>query len=427
MATVAPASPQAKIPAYAWYALGLLFLVYIFNFIDRILIVSLFGALQREFHFNNLEVQLLGSLAFVLFYTALGMPAGYIADNYSRKGLIAFGLVLWSVASGCSGFAQNFTQLFICRLLVGIGEATLGPAATSLLSDYFPLRMRATVQAMYYSAIALGSGLALFFGTTIDQQLGWRWAFYLIGFPGALLAVPILLLREPVRGVQEQAAPIAIGDKAAPKPNWWAALRNPALLLHIVGYSFYVLASNSLTFQVPGYLAKNLHFDGAAVLYTLAAFTLTLGLAGTVMGGSVADYFKKRRRGGRLFTASAFAAVSCMLWIVFLNLEATISVYVLYGSLVLCSLVWLGPASADVHDIVGPNLRGFGTAVYFFAVNFIGYGVAQPLIGYLADANKAAGDAMYYRTALWLCPASLALAAMLLYAAGRQLEKARRA
>jgi MFS family permease len=420
MTTTESAKP-GNITAYAWYALGLLFLVYIFNFIDRILIVSLFGSLQKEFHFNNLEVQLLGSLAFVLFYTALGMPAGYIADNHSRKGLIAFGLVLWSVASGCSGFAQNFTQLFICRLLVGVGEATLGPAATSLLSDFFPLRMRATVQAMYYSAIALGSGLALLFGTSIDQSLGWRWAFFLIGFPGALLAIPILLLREPKRGIQEQAAIAA--QPPMQKTSWLAALRNPALLLHIAGYSFYVLASNSLTFQVPSYLAKNLQMSGTTVLYTLAVFTITLGLAGTVLGGSLADYFKKSRRGGRLFTAAAFAAVSCLLWVVLLQVQQHTVVYAVYGLLVLCSLVWLGPASADVHDIVGPGLRGFGTAVYFFAVNVIGYGIAQPLMGYLADANKAAGDAMYYRNALWLCPVSLGVAVLLLFAAGRQLEK----
>ncbi|MDW8466217.1 MAG: MFS transporter [Chloroherpetonaceae bacterium] len=159
-ATAATMTEQ-KVTLYAWYALFLLFVVYVLNFADRILLVSLFASVKKEFSLSNFETALLGTTAFVLFYTALGLPFGKLADSLSRTKLIAAGLAVWSFFSGVSGFAQNFWQLFLCRVMVGVGEATLGPAALSLLSDYFPPKMRATVQAIYSSAIA-GRHCAIF-------------------------------------------------------------------------------------------------------------------------------------------------------------------------------------------------------------------------------------------------------------------------
>ena len=153
-----------KVPAYSWYALIVLTFVYVLNFLDRTLIYILFTPIKKEMAFTDLQLALLGSTSFVIFYTLLGIPFGRLADRVSRTRLIAFGLAVWSVFSGLTGFAHSFWTIFLCRLMVGVGEATLGPAALSLLSDFFPVRMRATVQSIYSSAIALGGGLAFFLG-----------------------------------------------------------------------------------------------------------------------------------------------------------------------------------------------------------------------------------------------------------------------
>src|SRR5215216_7020814 len=179
---------QNPVRGYSWYALGLLTLVYVFNYLDRTIIYILLPLIKREMAFTDLQLALLGSMSFVIFFTVLGIPFGRLSDRVVRKNMIAAGLAVWGLFSGLTGFATGFWSLFVCRLMVGVGEASLGPAALSLLSDYFPPRMRATVQSIYSTGIAIGGGLAFFLGGWIGQAHGWRWAFYLLGFPGLLLA-----------------------------------------------------------------------------------------------------------------------------------------------------------------------------------------------------------------------------------------------
>src|SRR5437773_11342976 len=144
---VAPAAAY-RVPAYSWYALIVLTVVYVLNFLDRTLIYILFTPIKKEMAFTDLQLALLGSTSFVLFYTLLGVPFGMLADRTRRKVIIGAGLAVWSLFSGLTGFAHSFWSIFFCRMMVGVGEATLGPAALSLLSDYFPPRMRATSQSI---------------------------------------------------------------------------------------------------------------------------------------------------------------------------------------------------------------------------------------------------------------------------------------
>src|SRR5437870_12812814 len=129
---------RAGVPTYSWYALAVLTAVYVLNFLDRTLIYILFTPIKKEMAFTDLQLALLGTTSFVIFYTVLGIPFGRLADRAVRKNMIAGGLAVWSLFSGLTGFAGSFRSLFFCRVMVGVGEATLGPAALSLLSDYFP-------------------------------------------------------------------------------------------------------------------------------------------------------------------------------------------------------------------------------------------------------------------------------------------------
>src|SRR5436305_3734509 len=183
------AEPSERIAPYSWYALALLTAVYVLNFLDRSLIYILFTPIKKEMAFTDLQLALLGTTSFVIFYTLLGIPFGRLADRVVRKNMIAGGLAVWSLFSGLTGFAHGFWPLFFCRVMVGVGEATLGPAALSLLSDYFPPRIRATVQSIYSSGVAIGAGLAFLFGGQIAQYYNsWRVPFYLLGFPGLVFA-----------------------------------------------------------------------------------------------------------------------------------------------------------------------------------------------------------------------------------------------
>src|ERR1700741_4585595 len=165
---------ERSVSEYSWYALGLLTLVYVFNYLDRTIIYILLPLIKKEMAFSDLQLALLGSMSFVIFFTVLGIPFGRLADRAVRKNMIAAGLAVWSLFSGLTGFANGFWSLFACRVMVGVGEATLGPAALSLLSDYFPPQKRASVQSIYASGITLGAGLAFFLGGWIGLKYGWR-------------------------------------------------------------------------------------------------------------------------------------------------------------------------------------------------------------------------------------------------------------
>src|SRR4026207_1800205 len=196
---------QNQVRRYSWYALSLLTLVYVFNYLDRTIIYLPRPLSKKEMAFTDLQLAMLGSMSFVIFFTVLGIPFGRLADRVVRKTMIAAGLAVWSLFSGLTGFANGFWSLLFCRVMVGVGEATLGPAALSLLSDSAPPRVRATVQAIYSGGIAIGAGLAFFLGGWLGQYHGWRVAFYVLGFPGLVIAVLVYLLREQPRGKTEAA------------------------------------------------------------------------------------------------------------------------------------------------------------------------------------------------------------------------------
>jgi MFS family permease len=411
--------PDERIPAHSWYALGVLTFVYILNFLDRVLMYSLFPLIKQEYQFSDLQLGLLGATAFTIFYTMLGIPFGRMADRVSRKGLIAAGLAVWSLFSGLTGFAWSFETMFLCRLMVGVGEATLGPAALSLLSDYFPVRMRATVQAVYSSAIAVGGGLAFLLGPQVGVWLGWRWAFYLLGFPGLLVCFFVLSLREARRGQTEAAAQVRYT-----RDDWKALFRSAPMRYLLAGYAMFGLAANSLSIWGLTFFSRVHGFDLKLIGWVAGILSVAAGVPGTILGGVVADRLRRRSRGGRMMFTALGALVSAPLWLALLFSDD--AGVLLFANFVLLgvSLMWLGPAAADVHEIAGPHLRGLGVGLYFFSVNLAAYGVGAPLIGRLNDWLGAAAQPGVMRYALLICPAASALAALLLWRGGRLLARA---
>lgn len=396
---------------YSWYALSVLTAVYVLNFLDRTLIYILFTPIKKEMAFSDLQLALLGTTSFVIFYTLLGIPFGRLADRTVRKNLIAAGLAIWSLFSGLTGFANSFWTLFLCRVMVGVGEATLGPAALSLLSDYFPPRMRATVQSVYASGIAIGGGLAFFLGGTIGQLYGWRWAFYLLGFPGLMLAVLVFFLREQPRGATE---PVAHDPN-----NWKILFSYPQLRYLYLGYALFGLASNNLGIWVPTFFVRVHHMSILAIGTAAGILSIIVGIPAMILGGYWSDRFSKLFRGGRMAFTSYAALASIPLWIALLftnNLPLLIAVnVVLYG----LALMWVGPATADVSDIAGPNLRGLGIGIFFSTVNIVAYGVGSPLIGKLSDILGVTANPQHMRLSLLVCPAACAMGSALLWLGSR--------
>lgn len=403
--------------AYAWYALGLLTFVYVLNFLDRTLIYILFTPIKKEMAFSDLQLALLGTTSFVIFYTALGIPFGRLSDRLVRKNMIAGGLAVWSIFSGLTGFADSFWSLFFCRVMVGVGEATLGPAALSLLSDYFPARRRATVQAVYSSGIAVGAGLAFFLGGWVGQHFGWRWAFYLLGFPGLFVAVLVFLLKEKQRG-QTETTTVRYTSK-----DWKILFRSVPLRYHYLGYALFGLAANNLSIWGATFFTRVHKFDIATIGLWGGILSLVAGVPGTILGGWFADRFRGFGRGGRMLFSSVAALIAIPFWLMLIFSNAIplllLANFVLLG----LSLMWLGPAAADVHDIAGPHLRGLGIGIYFFSVNIAAYAVGSNLIGTLNDWLGVSTNPLEMRYSLLICPAACVLAALMLWLGSRSLGR----
>jgi MFS family permease len=316
-----------------------------------------------------------------------------------------------------TGFANGFWSLFFCRVMVGVGEATLGPAALSLLSDYFPPRMRASVQSIYACGITIGAGLAFFLGGWFGMRYGWRWAFFFLGFPGLFFAVLVFLLKEQKRGRTEVTPPNYTSD------DWKRLLRSRPLRYHYAGYALFAVAANSLSIWGPTFFTRA-HGYSILTLGIVAGLTsLTFGIAGTLLGGFLSDRLRRVGPGGRMRLGATASLLAIPFWIVLLFSSSVPALLVAQAILLALSLMWIAPSMADVHEITGPHLRGLGVGVFLCLVHIVSYGIGSPLIGKLNDLLGAATNPGVMRYGFLVSPISCMLAAIFLWTGSRVLEQ----
>jgi len=275
-ASAAQARENAPVPAYSWYALSVLVLIYVLNFVDRQILSILANDIKADLGVDDAYLGFLYGTAFAVFYALFGIPLGKLADSWRRTRLLAIGLTLWSTMTALSGFATNAAVLTVARIGVGVGEATASPSAYSLISDWFPQRLRATALAIYSSGLYIGGGVSVWIGALIVENwnaaypgggplglAGWQAAFLAVGFPGLLLALWVLSLKEPVRGAidglptPENTAPFSgffreLVEVIPPFTLIGAAIRGAkALAINLAGLAFFSAAALALSQLVP--------------------------------------------------------------------------------------------------------------------------------------------------------------------------------
>lgn len=377
------AAPASR--AYGIYVLGVLLVVYTFNFIDRIVLGILVAPIKLELHLSDTQLGFLGGTAFALFYTALGVPIGWLADRKSRVWIMAIALACWSAFTACSGLATSFLQLFTARLGVGVGEAGGVAPAYSLIADYFRPQERARALGLYSLGIPIGSALGLLFGGYIAVAFNWRAAFLALGVAGVLLA-PLLVLtvREPIRGAQDLQKVRTEG--ASLREVWDRLAGNGSFWLLSLGSACGSIMGYGLLFWLPSFFMRSYGLSLLQVSRYLGAVILVGGVAGVALGSVLADRYGTRGRAAyALIPAVAFLMIlPC--YVLGISLPPQPESFLFFVLPMALQLAWLGPILTAIQHLVPPGMRALASATFLFINNLLGLGLGSLLIGAASDA-----------------------------------------
>jgi MFS family permease len=361
-----------------------LFVVYIFNFIDRQILAILLEPIKEDLKISDTALGFLTGFAFAVFYTFAGLPLARLADRWVRRSLIAISLTIWSLMTAASGLARGFTDLALARIGVGIGEAGATPPAHSLLSDYFPPEKRATVLALYACGVFVGVGIGFWLGGWINDAYGWRVAFFVVGLPGVAMALLVrLTVREPVRGMSEHQ-PISARTYTI-KEAWRFIAMLPAARYISLAAGLHAFVGYGLGTWIAAFFIRIHHMTPGELGLWLSWITAVGGASGAFLGGWLADRWVQREPRARVYVA----ATGVLLTIPFIVATVLLSDHRLaLLSLLpvnLCGTLWIGPSGAIVQDIAPPAMRAMASAVFIFILTIIGMGAGPQVVGILND------------------------------------------
>ncbi len=375
-----------------WTLLG----VYILNFLDRQIVTILAEPIKRELVLSDTQIGLMTGLAFALFYTVLGIPIARYADNPStnRVRLISIALAVWSAMTALCGLAQNFAQLLLARIGVGVGEAGCTPAAHSLITDSVAADRRSSAIAFYGLGIPIGSLLGMIVGGILNDAFGWRVAFMAVGLPGILLAVTLpMLLREPRVCAPNANTPVRSATVLSTRQALAEVFSSRCFILLALAASFTAFLSYGKGVWAVILFQRTHGLSPGETGVLLGVVLGIAGIAGTWLGGVMADRFGRSDKRHILTGPAIFMAVAApILFLGYWVDDWRLSIALLFVPTLLNS-AYYGPTYAMVQGLVRPEARAIASAVMLFAQNLIGLGLGPLFFGMLSDAFKPyAGD-----------------------------------
>lgn len=365
-------------------ALGMLLLVYIFNFVDRQILAILAGPIQADLGLSDTQMGLLGGIAFALLYSTLAVPLGWIADRTSRSWVITISLGVWSGFTALCGFAQGFWTIFLARLGVGVGEAGGVAPSYALISDYFPSEKRARALSIYSLGIPLGSATGVVAGGYIAASVDWRLAFLTVGLAGVLL-VPVFkyFVRDPVK------TPV-IDEAAPPQPTFMEVLKilsaKRAFWFLALGAASSSMLGYGIAFWLPSLLQRSFGLTLIETSLFFGSILLIGGVAGVMGGGMLGDWLGgKNKAAYGLVPAIAFLLAVPLFAAGIMSGSATLA-FILFLIPQGLAYIWLGPVLSAVQHLVTAETRATASALFLLINNLVGIGGGIFFLGALSDA-----------------------------------------
>jgi MFS family permease len=370
-------------PSGAQFAVIVLTAMNLLNYIDRYVPSAVKDLFKKDLGFTDVQTTL-PLTAFVIVYMLTSPVFGSLADRWSRKALIAAGVALWSLATAGAALATGFVSFMIARSLVGVGEAAYATISPSLISDYYSPERRNRILTFFYVAIPVGAALGFTIGGLVGHAYGWRTAFLVCGLPGLLAAGLVLLIKEPPRGGLD---PKPVGEV----PSWPEALRvlrrTAPYLFAVAGYVAVTWAGGGMADWFPTFLSRYRGMNTAEAGSLTGTATVVGGLAGTLVGGLLADWLKRKTR-------SPYLALSCLSMIpaagfAILALTARGKLAIGVGILLAQFFMWFynGPINAIIVNSVAAGMRARAVSMSILSIHLLGDAISPTIIGEISDRS----------------------------------------
>jgi len=379
------------------YALGVLVVVYTFNFIDRQILAILLPAIKVEFGVDDWVLGFLAGSAFALFYATLGIPIALLADRFNRRNLIAVAVAIWSAMTALSGFSINIVQLALARVGVGIGEAGCSPPAHSMIADYYPPEKRSTAMGIFTLGISAGIMIAYLAGGWVAQNIGWRAAFLIVGLPGLILALVVrFTIDEPVRGMSEQRIDTADSPGVLAVAKFLS--RRKSFIHMALGSGLASFGGYAVISFFPSFLVRS-HAMSLAEIGVYMGFIVGVGGGlGFAGGGYIADKVSRRNKQHSLWLVSA---ATMFAWLFAFPIYLLENRYVVLGLTMIPAIFtnfYLATTIAQTQSLVRLRMRAVASAILLFVMNIIGLGLGPQITGILSDLLSVhfGNDSMRY-------------------------------
>jgi len=399
--------PSWPSPLAGWYLVGVLMIAYIFSFIDRTILTLLVEPIRADLGISDTQISLLHGFAFALFYTLLGVPIATLSDRMNRRNIIAIGVTFWSLATAACGLARDFWGLFAARVGVGVGEASMSPAAYSMIADTFPEDQLGRALGVYSVGAFIGAGLAFVIGglvvgvvTTAEGIVvplagavqPWQMVFFIVGLPGVAVALWILTLHEPHRrhtrkAMAEQAG---FGPLVKHMRRHWQAY-----VSHLAGFSVLGLLFNATIAWMPTHLIRNFGLEASQAGVWLGSVLLVFSTTGIIAGSALTDRLRKRGHTDATMRVGLLSGVCLIPFAMTATMVDSLWLcLVLFAPLVFFSTFAWGAAAAAIQVITPSRMRATASAIYLFFLNLVGMGFGPTLVALVTDFGFGADAAV---------------------------------
>lgn len=373
---------------YTKYVLGVLVVVYVFNFIDRQILAILAPAIKGELGLSDTEIGALSGVAFGIFYATLGIPIARLADRHSRVSIISICLVIWSLMTALSGLATNFWQLLVARIGVGIGEAGGSPPSHSLLADYFAPDKRATALGVYALGIPVGILFGNLAGGWINEFFGWRSAFFVVGVPGLILALVLkFTVKEPPRGYSEGRTPTQqnVPFIDVVKTMWgFRSFRHMSL-----GAATQAFVGYGSIAWMPSFLMRTHDMSSGEVGTALGLIIGIFGGLGTFLGGYLGDRLGKQGIHWYMLVPAIGFLITVPFGFAVFAVDSLLLALIFYTVPAFLANLYTGPTFGMTQSLAPLAMRAAASALLLFIINIIGLVLGPTTVGIISDVLQS--------------------------------------